>query len=978
MLSKVTGSGSYLFPPSAFRLNLPPLKLHFPIAQMAPLNTARSEREKKLKLLLSFTKSVPDRITAIPRDPALSTELQAHIHTLPLSHSATATAKQEELDRAGTELWNLSTRLRRDESHNDKKLLCLLRVFAFLLLDSGHGQSGSLSTVKGMKQGCVRLLRVALKAAKFCLDQKQIELCLKVLERAAVFEDQLGKVGVPGSGVDGELRARLKAEYFVLRTALAWRQERMDIAEHMFSKSALVGNHLDPATAENLSDLLYEIGKDMLHKKNYEMAVKWLGRSHDVLGEQDLEKLSVDAGELRLSIMQSLVKAFMKLKNPDAEGKAWELVNLLETDYGDKMVVSLLKLELLSSAATIDADQYYSVLLRMIRSIVLTEVNFKTIMHHIHKLKDHNNATACKILDDLIVLCLFSAENQDWIEKATITRIWLSTKGPDSCNIVKSLQELFDAVSRGTKNPFGAPATHAAQTLLWKRIESAYSQAEYESTELWCRLSVHSLFDKAGEFNKAKIARKMILCALSRQEWSAARDIFFQMSDSGKAEAMTRYLMYKVSLRSGHADLAGECLDAVCHKSSKDATLLYACVLEAQKAGDRRQAIAALRKVLEKYGCSVPAGIHLPALLRCTTRLLVSELVTEGKLNQDIAEELCKVFEGAATQAKASRQRPATLAQQQFTTSEFEWFSKNSYNLSLKHCAELHPQKLTRLLNACAQFITLLKDQDQDEANDDLNLRLMFCDFLAACAFVTLARAEDNIQASLQHYLAVRRHSQSFRNIASEQLRSEKLGDSARVDLIAKHFQVIKFELEAILKLEVWNSMDDLFEECWKYENPHQYETLADLVLVIHSCIVKVDPAGKYQAKILAVLQKIINITWRHGGNDIVKLAHWIRCLFQIALSFDEKISLSCLDQATNMARKKQGEQNHYPTAELEWLATTSFNRGVDFYCASDDENSRVWAEKALVLASVAEDGGILRDLLMEKYSGLRWEAETA
>jgi hypothetical protein len=54
----------------------------------------------------------------------------------------------------------------------------------------------------------------------------------------------------------------------------------------------------------------------------------------------------------------------------------------------------------------------------------------------------------------------------------------------------------------------------------------------------------------------------------------------------------------------------------VCRQSLKDATLLYACVLEAQKAGNKRQAIIALGKVLDKYEFNAPAGIHLPALLR--------------------------------------------------------------------------------------------------------------------------------------------------------------------------------------------------------------------------------------------------------------------------------------------------------------------------------------------------------------------------
>lgn len=62
--------------------------------------------------------------------------------------------------------------------------------------------------------------------------------------------------------------------------------------------------------------------------------------------------------------------------------------------------------------------------------------------------------------------------------------------------------------------------------------------------------------------------------------------------------------------------LAAECLDVVCRNSAKDATLLYACVMEAHSIGDKKQVISALQQVLDKYDYTAPAGIHLPALLR--------------------------------------------------------------------------------------------------------------------------------------------------------------------------------------------------------------------------------------------------------------------------------------------------------------------------------------------------------------------------
>ena len=183
--------------------------------------------------------------------------------------------------------------------------------------------------------------------------------------------------------------------------------------------------------------------------------------------------------------------------------------------------------------------------------------------------------------------------------------------------------------------------------LLWKNVESTANQEKNKMAEAWCHMCLHPLFDKAGSQNKAKVSRyrssfvlselrltmlrKIIQFALSRQDYGAARNAHSQMTQSGKDEPVTRYLMYKVALRSGDTDFgkhiigidtfsaddaAAECLYYICRSSAKDATLLYACVLEAQSAGSKRQAIDALRRVLDKYEHSAPSGIHLPALLR--------------------------------------------------------------------------------------------------------------------------------------------------------------------------------------------------------------------------------------------------------------------------------------------------------------------------------------------------------------------------
>jgi hypothetical protein len=83
----------------------------------------------------------------------------------------------------------------------------------------------------------------------------------------------------------------------------------------------------------------------------------------------------------------------------------------------------------------------------------------------ISSLNHDSNATAGKILDDLIEIRLFREENQAWIEKAVITRIWIGTTNSCTDNNLEQLQDLLNTVSRNSQASLSAPATHAAQVV---------------------------------------------------------------------------------------------------------------------------------------------------------------------------------------------------------------------------------------------------------------------------------------------------------------------------------------------------------------------------------------------------------------------------------------------------------------------------------------------------------------------------------
>jgi hypothetical protein len=137
--------------------------------------------------------------------------------------------------------------------------------------------------------------------------------------------------------------------------------------------------------------------------------------------------------------------------------------------------------------------------------------------------------------------------------------------------------------------------------------------------------------------------RKLLLCALARNNLDAAASIIHKMSQQSWKEPITAYLAFKVAIRVEDRDLAEKCLDTVA-KAPDHVDYLGACIAESQKAGDVLCAIAALRKLQEQYEYKGPNSIHLPALFRCTIRLLNLLADRSGVDTDGIVNDLCEEF----------------------------------------------------------------------------------------------------------------------------------------------------------------------------------------------------------------------------------------------------------------------------------------------------------------------------------------------
>jgi len=86
----------------------------------------------------------------------------------------------------------------------------------------------------------------------------------------------------------------------------AWKQGNLDVAKLMFDQTSELVSTAAADDAEQLADLVFEIGHNLFKKKDYSPATKWLERAHHVLEQAQAEGLSPDVDELRLSVAHHL------------------------------------------------------------------------------------------------------------------------------------------------------------------------------------------------------------------------------------------------------------------------------------------------------------------------------------------------------------------------------------------------------------------------------------------------------------------------------------------------------------------------------------------------------------------------------------------------------------------------------------------------------------------------------------------------
>lgn len=236
----------------------------------------------------------------------------------------------------------------------------------------------------------------------------------------------------------------------------------------MYNKAMQLEFAKDSQATEDLAEVLYEIGKQLLTQdKEVSSAIFWLDRAFSAIDSAEPEHLSLDAGELRISIWQARIKARIASPEPGQLLEAKEMLQLLENEIGDKLVVLLLRLEMFLAAKDEMPDlavQYHAVLKRMMAIVTLGDENFKLIMFHIRRLYELNAQLACRALDTFFLGRFKIDGKQAQIEKIVVTRVYMTGDG-GSQEVLEAFEEFLLSIASNVMESLSAAVSLGVHTV---------------------------------------------------------------------------------------------------------------------------------------------------------------------------------------------------------------------------------------------------------------------------------------------------------------------------------------------------------------------------------------------------------------------------------------------------------------------------------------------------------------------------------
>ncbi|KHN98328.1 Meiosis specific protein SPO22 [Metarhizium album ARSEF 1941] len=371
--------------------------------------------------------------------------------------------------------------------------------------------------------------------------------------------------------------------------------------------------------------------------------------------------------------------------------------------------------------------------------------------------------------------------------------------------------------------------------------------------------------------------------------------------------------------------------------------------------------------------------------LRIWTALNISSSDDEHRKLGHIVENVYQsiqaplsLAEVEACQAPVEEQR----ANEQFPTSELDWFHKNAYNIAILNCHEWEEGNVIRLASACISFVSCYPSTISALQADELVATLLRSHFLISVCLLKEARRLEDMPERHRCYAAIRHHTAEYRDILNGTTMPDVI---THQDLAGKMTTLLVYDFEAAVSLRQFEDLEEITGIVKQHEDVQALKSLGDVLLQDPIPAQGNKPSrpqffrfSKRSDKpvLTTTLRTIINEIHSLEQFNSAKFCKYLRVIFQATVSVNDTAALEIIGQIMQTARESRNAGASLPRTDLEWIAATTFNHGIDYYACSEDIRCKFWAAKAMELAEYLDDGGVMAKTLRDRFGQLRFENE--
>ncbi|EGX88926.1 Meiosis specific protein SPO22 [Cordyceps militaris CM01] len=567
------------------------------------------------------------------------------------------------------------------------------------------------------------------------------------------------------------------------------------------------------------------------------------------------------------------------------------------------------------------------------------------------------------------------------LNNAVLLQLQTLTQRPDNEAIWDAFH-LLDCVQFHVQalDPDAVQAIHMGQQpqTLWTYIQSLYEQKRYTLVASWCRLALHSSLHQCAPTNPPTFLRRLLAALIELGQYADALTVLDSLPSD---ELTTRFLAFRLAVRAGDAALAQECLQCMATRADKDEArdALYACVREAQGAGDRVRTVEALRATAATWRGEVVVAANVPALLRCAIRLLQAEeaaepLDAESFVSSETTAPPPDLHEkpGVLAASFVADHARDTHGNAVFSPAELRWFSANAYNLGVARCTVWAPGRLASLWESCLVFsqaaallATPISEEDVKATDAEAaTLTTLRCHFVLASLYVAEARLVQS-EHTRSLYADVEKHAAAYTKL----LTGSAAAAARCPDLLQKLGVLCVLHWEALLARQSHEHLPCIIQHARLCSD-------VDVLKALGGCVLQSEAPASGNSRGFpvksSILKRIVNEIFTMDNFKSARLAQYLRCMVQVLLPMaDDGPARALLEQAVQVAQESKQVGVAFPADEAQWLAAAAFNHGLTRYAVRQDMVAcDGWLNTAFALAQhVGDDGQFAASLQLRRQT---------